>query len=486
MRRILTFAALVLLTHTVAAQGSTYFVKKGGTGLQDGSDWNNAWAEVSTALTNTIPGDTILVAEGTYYPSVQSHGSYPRSVTFAVNGIRLSGGFTGDPNFSTVFEPDGNTNATILSGDIGTPGLETDNAFHVVTVTGGNSTIDGFKIIDGYADQIGSASPPVPSFENGGGIRVDSAGLVVLRRLTVSDSLATLGAGIYVHNATLHLSKSRIRGNTTANGRGAGLYMDHSNNSRVYNTHFKSNSSPTSTTGKAEGGAIYCTYDVPGLIVANCVFHDNTAMRGGAICVHEPEIGFASRWINNTIAFNRASVDGGGGGMFVRNNVPTADGAVLVYNSVFHGNEGGTVASDILDQSGTPSLFAVEHTCSDPSVTPAPPWAAGSGNLAADPLFVNAAARNLSLNAGSPCNDAGNDNHLPLDWLDIDGNGATSTQVLPLDFRGSDSVNHQREMEDWASTSTTGVDGGPPDTDIVDIGAYEKRNIQGEGEEENP
>ena len=67
-----------------------------------------------------------------------------------------------------------------------------------------------------------------------------------------------------------------------------------------------------------------------------------------------------------------------------------------------------------------PSNTTATFTCSlDDDTAGAPAWP-GEGNLAADPLFVNAAGKDFHLTAGSPCRDAGD----PASPLDPDGSRA--------------------------------------------------------------
>ncbi len=74
----------------------------------------------------------------------------------------------------------------------------------------------------------------------------------------------------------------------------------------------------------------------------------------------------------------------------------------------------------------------------------------GTGNIDADPLFVDSDGGDYRLSAGSPCIDAGDNTAIPFKTTDLDGN--------------------PRLIDDRA-TPDTGVPfvNGP----IVDMGAYE-------------
>jgi len=477
MKKSLVIAVgAMLLSNSAAALQSTYFVDGSVSASGAGSSWATAFKTVQEGLNAaTVPGDFVLVAEGTYTPTRVVNSQYPRSRSFFLDsGEQLSGGFTGDPNETTPFEPDGDTSATILSGDYpGTPTDDTDNAYSVVTVTGSSDvTIDGFKIQGGFADQ-----PEVPvtlpdGFDKGGGIRVQDAATLSLSRVTVLDSTATLGGGIYVDNATLEMKRSRVRDNIAADGSGAGLYITDSVDSRIFNTKFKNNECTGSGSVDAYGGAIFCGADVDGLIVSNSILHDNDADKGGGVYVadHGDE-NYTSNWINNTIAFNNAVDTDGGGGVYVA-DMTTGGGAMLIGNSILYGNTARFAVNNLEDDSGSPSSLTVEY--SDVYVDEMSPWT-GSNNIDADPEFKNESARNLRLKSGSPCADSGDDDLVPDDYLNID-NDTSVTERLPLDYGGTDPINDQREMDDWGA-SDVGNESGI-DTDTVDMGAYEQLYFQ--------
>jgi len=98
-------------------------------------------------------------------------------------------------------------------------------------------------------------------------------------------------------------------------------------------------------------------------------------------------------------------------------------------------------------------------------------WA-GEGNIDADPRFVRNPGTgpdslwgtadddfgDLRLRAGSPCIDAGDNAALPLDDLDLDGDGNT-TEAIPFDLAGLARV----------------VRGLPGPGPVVDMGAYERQ-----------
>ncbi|MEF8811185.1 MAG: right-handed parallel beta-helix repeat-containing protein, partial [Bacteroidales bacterium] len=104
-------------------------------GLNDGTSWTDAFRYLQNALDKASPGDTVWVAEGTYYPD-QGEGvadNY-RDTSFAIPaGVALYGGFDGTEG--SLEERDWKANETILNGDIDEDdSVQPDdgNAYHVV------------------------------------------------------------------------------------------------------------------------------------------------------------------------------------------------------------------------------------------------------------------------------------------------------------------------------------------------------------------
>ncbi len=74
------------------------------------------------------------------------------------NGVEIFGGFAGiEAADYDVANRDFTTNETILSGDVGTENVSTDNCYHVLNHPNGlnldvTAVLDGFTIEDGYAN----------------------------------------------------------------------------------------------------------------------------------------------------------------------------------------------------------------------------------------------------------------------------------------------------------------------------------------------
>ncbi len=155
---LLLILSFYLAQSPLSAQ-KTIFVNQNANGLQTGQSWIDAYADLQQAIGNAIHGDTIWVAQGTYKPGPERFQSFAM-----VSGVQLYGGFSG---FETdLAQRNWNMFETILSADIGEPGVDTDNNYHVLTGFGADSltVVDGFTIRDGYSVDYES----YPGNEGGG------------------------------------------------------------------------------------------------------------------------------------------------------------------------------------------------------------------------------------------------------------------------------------------------------------------------------
>ncbi|MGB2807935.1 MAG: right-handed parallel beta-helix repeat-containing protein [Sedimentisphaerales bacterium] len=196
---------------------------------------------------------------------------------------------------------------------------------------------------------------------------------------------------------------------------GGGMY-NHDSSSTVKNCTFTANSagygggmlndgsSPTVTdctfidnTATNFGGGME-NYNGGSPTVTNCLFSGNTAEDGGGMINN----GCSPTVTNCTFSGNTAST--AGGGMYnYTNSSPTVTNCILWGNTpdeIF--NNGGSATVNYSDVEGG--------------------WG-GTGNIDADPLFVNAAGSDLRLSSSaSPCVDAGNNSVPGLPATDLVGN----------------------------------------------------------------
>ncbi|MCA9291884.1 MAG: right-handed parallel beta-helix repeat-containing protein [Phycisphaerales bacterium] len=218
------------------ARPHTFFlVDADATGANNGLSWADAFTSVQAALValGTSTDGEIWVAEGTYVPTTGSD----RTISFALRaGTRLYGGFAGDESARRFRDPV--AHPTILTGDIGAPGVTTDNSFHVVTASGVNidagSILDGFVITKGNSSLVGGtggglligdqAAPVIRNcrimknnaFTSAGGAHVTGGAAPQFVNCTVAANTARGGAGIDINGASGTVTNCTIVANGSA------------------------------------------------------------------------------------------------------------------------------------------------------------------------------------------------------------------------------------------------------------------------------
>jgi parallel beta-helix repeat protein len=246
----------------------------------------------------------------------------------------------------------------------------------------------------------------------------------------------------------------------------------------------------TITNGHATyGGAVSCE-DGSSPTLTNCIFSGNQAAFGGGVSCY---YSCSPRLINCTISGNRVFWAHGGGVYCVGDSSPTLTNCTISGNSA--DLSGGGVFCEHLS-SPTPTDYTTSGNSADscgggadcefsPSATltncilwgdtpqeiagsPAVTYSdvqggwSGTGNIDADPLFVNSDSGDCRLSSGSPCIDAGCNGGMPRDTGDLDDDGDTN-EITPLDLDG------EGRFFDDPNTADTGCGFSA----IVDMGTYE-------------
>ena len=293
------------------------FVKPDGNG--QGSSWYDA-TSLQEALSIAVNGEQIWVAAGIYRPT----NGTDRTISFQIkDGVELYGGFAG--NETKLSQRNWRMNETILSGNIGDEGLESDNSYHVLMANGSEANpITNATILDGFIVESGHAN---------------SSTLINER-----------GSGLYLNYASPLIRNTWLRGNY-ASEEGGAVYGTNSSSPTFGNVLFTNNSADD------DGGAVYAQSSMK---FDNCLFYDNySGYWGGAI------YGYGTTVINSIIWNNDARI-----------SYPQIQYASVSYSIV----EGGY---------------------------------SGTGNIDADPLFIDSENGDFRLNQGSPAIDAGSRDLLP-------------------------------------------------------------------------
>ena len=279
------------------------YVKPTGTG--NGSTWANASGDLQAMIDASSSDDEIWVAAGTYLPTV----NYPIPATANVryntfklkNGVHIYGGFDGTDNVQTIAGRNLTANKTILSGDIGTLNVATDNAYHVVmAINLTNLTIlDGLTISDGYGNLNLAESADGVSFN--------------MRQ----------GAALTVRNAKLKISNVNFVDNYAMSYGGA-INMQTTSEVELNTCVFQNNRMTNTGVG---GAAIYATGAGLTLNIDGCEFinnrneGDNGSNNGGAIYYEGVTSGTTSTFSVTNSKFNNNYVSNRGGAFYLDKNI---------------------------------------------------------------------------------------------------------------------------------------------------------------------
>ena len=436
-----------------------------GDDANDGASWQSAYVDLQAALAAAVSGDEIRVADGVYKPTA----GMDRTISFHLkSGVKLLGGYAG---YGSAHANTRNitSHATILSGDIGTPGDATDNSYNVVVASfvDAAASLDGFTITGGHADglsqqgqgggmylyrsalTINNCTFTANFADSGGGLYARGEPSPVVTGTTFIDNSATLGGGVYTFSSSATFSACTFSGNSATAG--GGMYNSSSTPSLTDCTF------TVNTAG--DGGGIYNNYADASLM--RCTFIRNTAsFTGGAIAnngsdgsvSHSTFLGnlagsygggvsnasSSPTFFSSVFAGNSAS---NGGGMY--NN----DAGPSIVNSTFTGNAaafGGALSNSNSDLANvTNSILwgnnggAVFDYFSAPSIGQSlvEGGYAGEGIINGDPQFARAPDPgpdgdwgttdddygDLRLMPASPGIDAGDNTAVPLDSTDLDG-----------------------------------------------------------------
>ncbi|MCZ2392695.1 MAG: right-handed parallel beta-helix repeat-containing protein [Chitinophagales bacterium] len=256
---------------------STIYVDNSRSTSGNGYTWNQAFKNLTEALAlaqscNQV--NTILIAEGTYYPNFQTD----RTASFVISrgNIRLIGGYPsggGERNLQT--------HPTILSGDIGVKDTHSDNSYHVLVIADLESSADSV-IIDGVKIFWG---------------RADGGGTKLINGQTI---LQNQGGGLVLFNnqngSKVQIRNTEISGNY-ASDIGAGVFLQSLSNS------------------------------APSTSFYNCLIAGNHANYGGGV----GNVSSSPTFVNTTIAGNRGGNTGGG--MRNSNSYPILRNTIIYGNS---------------------------------------------------------------------------------------------------------------------------------------------------------
>lgn len=359
----------------------------------DGVSWANAVKELGDAL-RAAKYDTsiheVWVAKGTYKPiysadSILCNPINNRDKAFVIPmNLKVYGGFLG--NETTVSGRNFATNKTILSGDIGTQNVATDNSFHVVVAcnqtVANNTVLDGFHITGGhYSGFAGNDTISVNGFR-------------VYRNM---------GGGISLSRATMNIYNCIISGNENYYGGGICFYGH---------------------------GAFFLpvTSNIVNTIISGNVANNTIYPGGGGL------YSFSSHGdinvINSTITANRTGNSGGG----VAINIPQSGGNIKLRNSIVWYNSNGTSTNDNINNAGNASNITTINClvgggyASGTNIIDAFP----AFDSAVHPMYAPTTIGKFQLTQCSPAINAGDNNLITGFTTDIANVNRTQQNIVDL------------------------------------------------------
>jgi len=390
------FAILaVVLVCTAAGHGADIYVPDHHPTIQD-------------AITVAVDGDSIIVRPGIYVERINFIG---KSIT-----VKSENG----PGVTII---DGNYYGSVV---------------RFVTGEDSAAVLEGFTIRNGNSMSI---------HMDGGGIYCRVASPTIKNNIITGNSARDDGGGIYCASSSMTISGNTITLNNNLDGSGGGICVNLTSSPVIADNTIIGN------TAKWHGGGISVLSDCSPEITGNVIVQ-NESERGGGIW----SSGSSSMIIiNNIIAGNKVSLDGGGiyhsgfSGTTIVNNILTMNAAVRDGGGIFcdaretsitnntitrnrAGHEGGGIFCDqyhpivrntIVWENTAPGGPEIQHNPgADPIVSYCDVkggWT-GTGNIDADPLFVDPDKGDVHLTFNSPCRNKGDNSVVPPALLrDIEG-----------------------------------------------------------------
>ncbi|MBW1914155.1 MAG: right-handed parallel beta-helix repeat-containing protein [Deltaproteobacteria bacterium] len=477
IKKCLGFMMLMLLAP--ASGWAVVFVDIDNTkGPWDGNSWATAYQKIQEGLDDAQKSDKeVWVAEGTYKPT----DGTDQDIAFELKeSVALLGGFKGTE--TKIEQRDWGKNETILSGDIGKQGEKTDNSTHVV-IGADDAIIDGFTISDGNSRRRGRGGPggppgpgkgsPSGKGGKGKGRPPQSAGSPAGKSSPGNNQTSTAGGPQLSPEGRqpVHITPQIVMSGSSKSPFGAGM-INFQCAPTIKNCIFKNNEA-------GKGGAMYNMSSRQGRMggpggqnvsdptptLINCTFINNYARgRGGAI---GNDLGTDPTFIGCTFLDNRC--DGKGGAIY--NDFRCSP---TIINCVFAGNsadKGGAIGNDgsscpiitnctftrnSADDMGA-ALYQGTGPANNPIITNSIVWGntapigpaeivnwhmsnpvvtyscveggyPGTGNVDADPMFVDAENNDFRLQPGSPCIDMANG--FEATKTDIEGNNRYNDKAI--------------------------------------------------------
>ncbi len=412
MKKIILFLIIFVFAGFTGSYATRYYVDWFASGANDGSNWDDAFDNLHTAISTAISGDTIFVATGLYPCSTgDKHQHFNLK-----QGVAILGSFAGDEDpidESVINSRDFENNGSLLFGDLflddDAGGSYDENTYHVIAAEGTMANpVDATTVLDGFYIYGGNATGDTDSTSSGGGIYLSATGGGTcnpsLNRLIIFGNRAKKGGGMMLYagtNSVCSPSLDSVLFRINHADGGAGLYC------------------------MAEGGTCspqlnivdfnYNTLsgDYPGKGAAMFNYAENTASPG--VCSPSVRI--------SEISHHEGDVDGGAVYNLAGGTNPGECHPELI-NMSFYKNGTYGIRNEVKNGSCIPQLTNVilwnesinnkggalpyiKYSIVEGSGGSGAGWDSslgvdGTNNLDADPLWADPDGRNFQLLTGSP------------------------------------------------------------------------------------
>ena len=435
-----------------------------------GGDPLTQFASIQNAIDQAEDGDVVLIHPGRYEENIRIQ-FYEEKITITSEMVTL-----GDDNPQRDEKINGIIDATIIDGAHTKSAVTFQSDYDNDDIFGGNKnvTFQGITITNGYGynDEWGYdggggilcvySSPTIQYCQitqneaewDGGGIYLWVSSPRISQCTIAHNEAKVYGGGgiLCALASTPHISDCSIAHNGAQIGGGTYCQL-------AYPTFYHCIITGNIATGA--GGGIYCR-ESSHVIIADCTISDNHAETGAGLYFkdseHKSTVSFYDESLQEnkygceyiydtyspcvigcTISANSAI--GVGGGIYCENSLPAFINAIVSNNSAF--DSGGIHCADHSDPFFSQCTIATNTSgglyceSSSPNVINSIIWNnasygisgeapevtysdvqgdytyTGTGDISADPLFVDPARGDYHLQFGSPCIDAGTNNLVP-------------------------------------------------------------------------
>lgn len=311
---------LVLIISHSLLHANIHYVSPSGGGSMNATSWANAapGTQLQAVINAAAVGDSVWVACGTYYTTTGSD----RTISFSMReGVSIFGSFAGTETLVSQRTFNTTGPCSILSGEIGSPGLS-DNSYKVIY----NQDLTNSAILDGFIIRDGNDERSPTSFGNG------------------------LGGGIYNHGFNpggyCHPVIRNCVFTNNAAGFGGGAFNNGYNGGNAEPIYINCVFDDNHAYVEAGGMDSYGVGGNASPTLYNCIFYHNTSATnvGGMYCWGGNSGGNSNPVMINCMFLNNRAYTGYCGGFIASNideNLTTSSGTanITLQNCILWGND---------------------------------------------------------------------------------------------------------------------------------------------------